>query len=83
MSTLENSLKLKASGTSGPAMNGPRPLMQPDVTAPEGQSGGIAKSKQLKNAGSSCVVVPKAAPDSDFVSRMGANVQSDKSGGYH
>jgi hypothetical protein len=83
MSTLENSLRLKAGGTSSPALVGAAPLSTPDIPVGGGQSGGIAKSKQIKNAGSSSIVVPKAAPDSDFVSRMGAPVQSDKSGGYH
>lgn len=82
MASLSDSLKAKAAGAKGPALSGPRPLIQPDVTAPEGQSGGIAASKKVKNAGSSSIVVPKANPLSDFAGRMGANIQSDKTGGY-
>lgn len=82
MSSIGDSLRLKAK-TSGPAWNGAAPLRTPDVALDGGQSGGIAKSKSVKNAGSSSVVVPKPAPDSDFLRRMGGSSQSDKSGGYH
>lgn len=82
MASLQDSLRLKAAGTKPPAMVGAAPLSTPDTPLSEGQSGGIAKSKQVKNAGSTKPVVPKNSPGVDFVTRMGTPSSSDKTVGY-
>lgn len=78
MASLSDSLKLKAAGTKAPAVTG-QPLSTPDTPLDEGKSGGIAKSKQVKNAGST--KLPTGTPDESFLKGIGGSSQTDKSVG--
>lgn len=82
MASLGDSLKVKAAGTKAPAVVGAPPLSTPDAPLNEGLSGGIAKSKQVKNAGSTAPTQPKNSPGVDFVKRLGVKSNSDKTVGY-
>lgn len=80
MASLSDSLRLKAAGSKAPAISGAAPLMTPDTPLDEGRSGGIAKSKQVKNAAST--TTGKPTPGSDFLRSMGGSTASDKTTGY-
>lgn len=80
MASLQDSLRMKATSVKAPSLVGPRPLITPDVPLDEGKSGGIAKSKQVKNAASTPNNVgPK---HEQFIDRIGGATQSDKTVGY-
>lgn len=79
MASLSDSLRLKAAGQKAPAVTG-QPLSTPDTPLDEGKSGGIAKSKQVKNAGSTSVTSPNVS--NKFIKSIGGSTDSDKTVGY-
>lgn len=81
MSSLSDSLKLKAAGQKAPAVTGTQ-LHTPDTPLDEGKSGGIAKSKQVKNAGSTSPTAGDSGLSSKFTKSIGGGSQSDKTVGY-
>lgn len=82
MATLEQSIKMKNASVKAPAVTGQRPLKTPDTPTSEGDSGGIAKSKAVKNAGSTLTYNPNS-PGSNFLKKtLGVNPAKNKTVEY-
>jgi len=83
MSSLGDSLKIKAAGTKAPAVTGQAPLKTPDAPLGSGgASGGISASKAKKNAGSTAIGNPASPARNDFISRLGVNTGKNKTNEY-
>lgn len=77
MSSIGDSLRVKRAGEKAPAVVGAPPVATPDMPLQEGKSGGISKSKSVKNAGSTPAKQGGANMQS-FVERLGVPTSSDK-----